>query len=98
MFVVRATGPAKQDWKAFQARADALDRFVRMRQAIIEDDQEGVHAVVFHVPGEADARRAVERIKAGDSDVIIIDKSWIDLSAEDEAAIMEMIKGDTPGD
>jgi len=92
MFVVRLSGPAKEDWKAFEKRADAFQRFVRARAQIIDDELDEVRAVMFQVPGETNARQAVERIKAADPDVIIVEKSWIDLSAEEEAEIMKLIR------
>lgn len=91
MFVVRLSGPTKEDWKAFGKRADAFQRFVQARRQIIDDELDDVRAVMFQVPGETDARRAVERIKSGDPDVIMVEKSWITLSADEEAEIMKLI-------
>ena len=92
MFVVRLSGPAKEDWKAFEKRADALRRFVQANKQIIDDELDEVRAAMFKVPGETDARRAVERIKGGDPDVIIVEKSWVTLSPDQEAEIIQMIR------
>lgn len=91
MFVVRLSGPSREDWKAFGKRDDAFQRFAQARRQIIDDELDDVRAVMFQVPGETDARRAVERIKSGDPDVIMVEKSWITLSADEEAEIMKLI-------
>ncbi len=92
MFVVRITNPPGEDWKVFQTRRDAFERFVRARREIIEDEFYEARVVLFHVPGETDARRAVERIKVADPEVILIEKSWSNLSPEESA----MLFGDKP--
>ncbi len=90
MFVVRVTGTPKEDWKVFQARADAFDRFVRVRHLLIEEEIDEARVAMFHVPGETDARRAVERIKSADPEVIIVEKSWFELSPEESAEILAL--------
>lgn len=89
MFVVRLTGPARSDWKAFTARSDAMQRFLAARKAIFDDDLEDVRAIIFQVPGETDARRAVERVQAGDAN--ILDKSWMTVSPADDLEAQRII-------
>lgn len=90
MFIVRITGPDVSDWKGFERRSDAVRRFTVVRKAIYDDDLEEVRAIVFHVPNEADVRRAIERVKAGDAD--IVEKSWITLSADGEAEAQRILE------
>ena len=94
MFVVRITNPPGEDWKAFQERPDAFERFVLARRKIIEDELYEARVVMFHIPGETDARRAVERIKSADPEVIIVEKSWSELSREESAEILALFGGD----
>ena len=89
MYVVRLTPlDGEPDFKAFVRKPDAVKRFDAGRHMVWDNRLDS--AALFEVPDVSDPRIAVQAIKDGKADkVVILDKDW---KAEVEKAIDDLIE------
>ncbi len=89
MYVVRLTPlDGEPDFKAFDGRPDAVERFEAGSHMVWDDRLEG--AALFEVPDVSNARTAVQATKAGEADrVMLLDK---DTKAQVKKAAKDLIE------
>lgn len=92
MFVVRYTTAAKAHHKAFSAPRDAR-RYFHATMLHMPDEVES--SVIFHVPDETDARRAVRAVEEGRA--VIIDRDhWAEMQSAADEVVDAWIKAGCP--
>jgi hypothetical protein len=90
MYVVRLELPDREpDYKVFEHPQDARRRFAAASPHMPDTI---TSAVLFSVPDETDARRAVQAVKDGRAQIVERDH-WADIMRDLDVSLDELLKG-----